>query len=249
MGYTDFARKITTKFKNLGTAIKLWAKQLLDLKKQIATLNDWIGLFDIQRVKSLRMELQIYFVKEELLVVLKNQMIYWKQRGRIKGVKFGDENTIFFHTKATINLRNNHIAILQNDDKVKITDHDGKSAILWNAFKQRLGMTEETTMHFDLRDILHQQLDHALFESLETPFIDQEINDVVKELPNDKSSGPDGFNNEFYKACWGIIGSDIRQLVHDFHAGNINLESINSSYITLIPKVDCPISPNDLYPC
>uniref|UniRef100_A0A453B566 Reverse transcriptase domain-containing protein n=1 Tax=Aegilops tauschii subsp. strangulata TaxID=200361 RepID=A0A453B566_AEGTS len=53
---------------------------------------------------------------------------------------------------------------------------------------------------------------------------------------------------EFYKACWDIIGPDIRQLVHDFHAGNINLESINASYITLIPKVDCPIPRNDFRP-
>jgi hypothetical protein len=36
--------------------------------------------------------------------------------------------------------------------------------------------------------------------------------------------------------------------VHDFHDGTVNLESINSSYITLIPKVPNPQNPNDFRP-
>ena len=78
-------------------------------------------------------------LKEHLLILLKNQKIYWKQRGKIKGVKFGDENTKFFHTKASINFRHNHIAMLKNEDQVEIIDHVGKVALLWNAFRNRLG--------------------------------------------------------------------------------------------------------------
>ena len=75
-------------------------------------------------------------LKEYLLVVLNNQKIYCKQRGKIKGVKFGDENTNFFHTKASINHKHNEIAMLLNEDQVEITDHEGKEAILWEAFKK-----------------------------------------------------------------------------------------------------------------
>jgi hypothetical protein len=35
---------------------------------------------------------------------------------------------------------------------------------------------------------------------LEEPFSEQEIDNVVTSLPNDKSPGPDGFSNEFLKA-------------------------------------------------
>lgn len=80
---------------------------------------------------------------------------------------------------------------------------------------------------------------------MEKPFTVEEINDVVKNLPIDKSPGPDGFNNEFLKACWDNIGEDVRQLIMDFHAGNVALESINTSFITLIPKKEVPISPNN----
>jgi hypothetical protein len=84
--------------------------------------------------------------------------------------------------------------------------------------------------------------------ALELPFSTKEIDDCIKDLPNDKSPGPDGFNNEFIKNCWSIIGDDVRALINDFHQGKITLESINSSLISLIPKTDNPSSPNDFRP-
>jgi hypothetical protein len=55
-------------------------------------------------------------LKSHLLKLLHNQNVYWKQRGKIKWVKLGNENTKFFHTKATINYRHNFIAMLKNED-------------------------------------------------------------------------------------------------------------------------------------
>ena len=60
---------------------------------------------------------------------------------------------------------------------------------------------------------------------------------MVKELPNEKSPGPNGFNNEFLKNYWPIIGKNIKELIQDFYEENISLESINSSFITLIPQM------------
>jgi hypothetical protein len=71
---------------------------------------------------------------------------------------------------------------------------------------------------------------------------------VIKNLPNDKSPGPDGFNNEFIKCCWPIIGHDIKELIKDFYDEKISLESINSSFITLIPKCDNPTTANEFRP-
>ena len=99
------------------------------LKKQFEGLNACIFLWDlIEEYKYL-----LVFegncrsmLKEFLLTVLNNHKIYWKQRGKIKRVNFGDENTKFFHTKSTINHRHNKIVMLLNDDQVEITDHEGK---------------------------------------------------------------------------------------------------------------------------
>jgi hypothetical protein len=131
---------------------------------------------------------------------------------------------------------------------VEVFDHEGKAAILWKAFKDRMGQSDHPEMQFNLETILESNISEEMNLMLEAPFSDKEIDEVVKLLPNDKSPGPDGFNNEFVKNCWAIISADVKQLIRDFHSGNINLESINSSFITLVPKVDSPSSPGDFRP-
>ena len=153
VGNLDAVKSLNAKFKNLRRALKLWARSLSCLKAQIAKLNELIFLWDF--FEEFR-ELEIHewncraILKDQLLLLLRNQKIYWKQRGKIKGVKFGDENTKFFHTKASINHRHNHIAVLQNDDQVEISDHAGKAAILWESYKKRMGTSHKTSMHFNL---------------------------------------------------------------------------------------------------
>jgi hypothetical protein len=162
-------------------------------------------------------------------------------------VKLGNENTKFFHTNATINYRHNFILVLENDEHAEVSDHEGKATILWKAFKERMGKSDRSNMLFNIHELYSSQ-NSDIFDSLEVPFTEKEIEDVIKELPNDKSPGPDGFNNEFLKCCWPIIAADVKQLISDFYEGKINLESINDSFITLIPKNDAPISANDFRP-
>lgn len=71
---------------------------------------------------------------------------------------------------------------------------------------------------------------------LEAPFTTAEIDDVVKKMPRDKSLGPDGFNVAFHKSCWHIVVPNFYKLIEDFYEGKVNLQSINYSFITLIPK-------------
>ena len=188
MGNLDAAKSLNAKFKNLRRALKLWAKNLSCLKSKIAAINEVIFLFDLfeefRDLGDLEWNCRVS-LKEHLLILLKNQKIYWKQRSKIKGVKFGDENTKKFHTEASINHRHNQIAMLKNEDQVEITDHAGKDALLWNAFNSRLGRSQQTTMHFHLPSLLQHQSSPSDFEQLEIPFTEEEINEVVKQLPPD----------------------------------------------------------------
>jgi hypothetical protein len=83
---------------------------------------------------------------------------------------------------------------------------------------------------------------------LSVPFTHEEIDKVVAHMPSDKSPGPDGFSGLFLKVCWPVIKYDFYRLCEEFWEGSMNLQSINDSFITLIPKVASPEGANDFRP-
>ena len=71
---------------------------------------------------------------------------------------------------------------------------------------------------------------------------------VIKYMPCDRAPGPDGFTGVFLKKCWSIIAEDFYKLAKDFHAGETGLASINTSFITLVPKTSSLESESDYRP-
>ncbi|XP_074292053.1 uncharacterized protein LOC141618891 [Silene latifolia] len=59
-------------------------------------------------------------------------------------------------------------------------------------------------------------------------------------IPKDKSPGPDGYTSQFFKDAWDIIGDEIGGAIMNFFESGKLLSQINSTVITLIPKVDRP---------
>lgn len=129
-------------------------------------------------------------------------------------------------------------------DRNIVTDHESKAEVLWHAFKQRLGITEFTEIQYNLAPLL-QEVD---LSGMDDPFTMEEITSVLKDIPLDHALGPDGFNGMFFKRCWSIIKEDIVRLCSDFAKGHLDLQSINNSWITLIPKIPHPVTVNDFRP-
>jgi len=184
-------------------------------------------------------------IKKHLQNLQKYRNIYWKKRFTANKIKLGDENTKFFHAMATISYRKNAISQLKDDNGNWVVDHDGKAALLFLAYKNRMGVSLQPQLRFDLDQLIHLNVD---LSSLVEPFTKEEIDQIVKHMPADKAPGPDGFNGLFLKKCWPLIKEDFYKLCFDFFDGQVNLESINTSFITLIPKVNSPETVNDFRP-
>ncbi|KAL9682570.1 hypothetical protein QQ045_014371 [Rhodiola kirilowii] len=75
-----------------------------------------------------------------------------------------------------------------------------------------------------------------------------EVAEVVKNLPLCKAAGPDGYNVEFFKASWSVIGDDIVRSINYFFRTGIMPDGINSAYLALIPKVKNASLPSDFRP-
>jgi hypothetical protein len=80
-------------------------------------------------------------------------------------------------------------------------EHEHKAAVSWNSFRDRLGQSEYGDMASDLNDLI-QTVELVDFDE---PFTSNEIDALIKELPIDKASGPDGFNGMFIKNCWHLL--------------------------------------------
>lgn len=119
-------------------------------------------------------------------------------KGAIKWVKLGDTNTKFFHANASIKHRGNLIKQLVSDQGVLVHSHRDKEQIIWQEFKERLSTSNYTAFPVDPTSFI-QVVDGLDF--LEEPFSVQEVDSIIKSLPNDKSPGLDGFNNDFLKAA------------------------------------------------
>lgn len=53
-------------------------------------------------------------------------------------------------------------------------------------------------------------------QMLESGVTEEEIRQVLFSMPNNKSRGPYGFNSEFFKEVWPIIGKDFIVAVKSF---------------------------------
>lgn len=242
-------KTISAKLKKLCSALKSWSKGLSNLSLLIANCNKVIlfldGLEDRRVLFNPKCNLR-NMVKGQLATLLHYKNEYWKKRYTVNRIRFGDECTKFFHAMATISHRRNSIPQLLNEQGQWVQDHEGKAGLLWNAFKRRMGVSSEPVMVFDLQSLVQAVPD--LEELTPFPFLHSEIDDIVKRMPIDKAPGPDGFNGMFMKKCWQIIKSDFYALCEEFYNGSASLESINNSFVTLVPKVSSPETVSDYRP-
>ena len=59
---------------------------------------------------------------------------------------------------------------------------------------------------------------------------------AVKSMNRCSAPGPDGFGPSFYTATWGTVSEDGIQFLKDFQDDNVDMESVNRSYMVLLPK-------------
>jgi hypothetical protein len=87
-----------------------------------------------------------------------------------------------------------------------------------------------------LDDLAFDSLDAVEASSLEFPFEEREVLEVVKCMNRDKTLGLNGFSIVLVQDCRDVIKTDIMGVFQDFHAHSRFVKSLNATFIALIPQ-------------
>jgi hypothetical protein len=247
--HADACRVLDYKLRNVARALRSWSdKKLGSVRLQLALAREVILRYDeaqehrvlTQQEAQLRRRLQVRVLG---LASLLRTMA--RQRSRMLFLSEGDANTKFFHLMACHRKRRSYIRSLKVDGTEVVTD-EAKAEALYQHYLQLLGTNFARSRRFDLNII---GVPSADLSGLETLFSEEEVWAVIKELPNDKALGPDGFTGLFYKTAWPIIKADVMNAFNAFWAADSrSFNLLNDAYMVLLKKKEQPEEIRDYRP-
>jgi hypothetical protein len=99
-----------------------------------------------------------------------------------------------------------------------------------------------------LDDLDFDSLSASEASSLEVPLLEREVKEVIFGMDGNKAPRLDEFSLAFFQACWDVLKEDIMAVFSNFHAHGKFEKSLNSTFISLIPKVSGAAELKDFHP-
>jgi len=193
---------------------------------------------------------QVTKYHQEWEELCKQEEIFWRQKSRVQWLKEGEKNTSFFDRSTMANRVHNRISVIK-DERGSL--HNSHAEIEKALVKHFQGIAKETRYNREnsIRNFTRKIPRLVSSEdnfNLNKPVTEEEVGEVLKEMQNCKAPGPDGFNVDFFKACWSIVKKDILNVVEDSRMNKTILKALNTSFIALIPKQEAAQTPDKFRP-
>ena len=93
----------------------------------------------------------------------------------------------------------------------------------------------------------HHRLNQEEIKNINRPIISTEFETVIKNLPPNKSPGPNGFTGKFYQTLREELTPSLLKFFQNIGEGGIHPNSFYKATITLITKPDKDVTKKDNY--
>lgn len=201
-------------------------------------------MLNVAQVKTLNDPTGENFMEEKELCDRWNFLItieesYFRQRSRINWLREGDCNTTFFHRLTQLRNSINYIRSFSLPYGEIVTDPIRMGEMAISHFQQLLAPQVSTTLPSspewfhqlsDFRCSPIQAASMSIFPSSE------EISKTLFKLNKNKSPGPDGLTDGFFKSAWQILGPKLIRSIQSFFVSGFLTPAANATILTLIPK-------------
>ncbi|XP_020262713.1 uncharacterized protein LOC109838703 [Asparagus officinalis] len=244
--------KLHTKLKKLKHVLKdLNKRNFMNISEQVLRAKEDLNVIQHQLNSDLFNPELISREKDCLVkyVRLVNcETSFYRQKANIKWGIHGDKCTQYFHSIMKAKRHQNRVLSLYTEDGIGLTDMNEIIAEFIGYYEKLLG-TAVPVAKPDYQVISNGPiLSTNQSVSLSLPVTRDEIKQAIFSMSDDKAPGPDGYSASFFKAAWDIINEDFFLAVEEFFYSGKMLGTLNTTSITLVPKIPNPKSPSDFRP-
>ena len=169
----------------------------LEIKKNLLVLaeNEAMVSGNNTRFRSIRMEINLLQDRESRM---------WCQRSRVLWLSKGDNNTAFFHSRATKRFRKNLIKGIRDQNGAWLTEHEEIGHVMENYYKE-LFSTSNPILEAHSLEKIPCMVTKEMNADLMKDFSEVEVKEALNQMAPLKASSPDGIPPLFYQHFWSTM--------------------------------------------
>jgi hypothetical protein len=186
-------------------------------------------------------------VKEELNSLLEQEDLHWSQRAKENWLRYGDQNSKYFHACASQKNRRKHIVeIMDMGGRICCSKEDIENAFI--CYYDDL-FTAGTDLELEnCLSAIDCKVTPAMNTKLMAEPTEEEIYTALQQMAPMKAPGPDGYSVCFFQHNWDTVHTEVCSAIfHFFHSGMLD-SNLNKTHIVLIPKIQQPDCVSDFRP-
>jgi hypothetical protein len=175
------------------------------LSNKLLSLQDKTDCVDMEEYKKVHSDLAILQEEEDLR---------WRQRAKEEWLKFGDQNSKFFHASANQRRKANIITQI-SDEAGQVWTSQDDIGVAFVGYFQRLFTAEAPTNMQKVLSAVKRKVTPTMNNFLLREFTGEEVNEALNQMAPLKAPGPDGFSVCFFQKNWAAVGIEVSQAVLD----------------------------------